>query len=401
VKIGILGGSFNPIHLGHLFIAGRVFSELKLDRIIFIPAYRSPFKPQAMTPSCSLTPCANDRINMLAAAITGDSRFTIDNCEIRREGISYTVDTLEDIISRFLPEGKPSLIIGDDLAGDFPKWHDSKKILELADVVVVRRNNTVTVDYPFPHISVENEVMTVSSHEIRQKISEGDDWRSLVPSGVRAIIEDKRFYGYQSPRYKAQEESEEDYSWQNIQRIEAAMRETLSTERFLHSRHTALHASDMCRRFGLNPQAGYLAGIAHDLAKQYDNKQLLKIVKSDGQEISALEKDKPNLLHGKAAAVLLRERFCINNRDILEAVAFHTSGSANMGALAKIVYIADKTESSRTIDPALRKMFSEDSGHTLDDILYAVLEKTICKLRAKDLDLSKDTLLLLEKIKGK
>jgi len=351
---------------------------------------------------------------MLASAITGDYRYTIDNCEIKREGVSYTINTIEDIISRYLPDGKPVLVIGDDLAHDFLKWRDYEKILELAEIAVVRRISSAAADYPFPHIQMENEVMDISSSKVRQKIREGSDWRSLVPSGVRAIIEDREFYGFCRANYLPKSsqpvsdvsmpDGAEETSYgpggiqAAVQYVETAAREALNTERFLHSRNTAIAAFDLCRRFGLDPMAGYLAGIAHDLAKQLDGKQILKIVKSkkDEYKISSIEIDKPGLLHGKAAAVLLKEQFRIHNKDVLEAVAFHTFGSEKMGHLAKVIYIADKTECSRNIDPALRKMCMEAD---LDSILCAVLERTIVKLKAKELSLSKDTLLLLEKIK--
>jgi nicotinate-nucleotide adenylyltransferase len=389
VRLGILGGSFAPVHRGHLFLAEKALSALKLDRVVFVPAYRSPFKLDAD----GIETSAKDRIEMLAASIAGDSRFAIDNCEIRREGVSYTVNTLEDIIERYLPAGKPAFLIGDDLAVDFPKWRESDKILKLADIAVAHRINSKAVKYPFPHITIKNDALDISSHEIRRMIGEGaeeGDWQEFVPSGAATIIKNRRLYGYSGGTQAETAPSSV------IQRIETTARETLSTERFLHSRHTALQAFDLCRRFGLDPMDGYLAGIAHDLAKQFDNKLMLKIVKSAGMEISGLERDKPNLLHGKAAAVLLRERFSINNEDVLEAVAFHTSGSGNMGQLAKVIYIADKTEPSRNIDPALRKMCRESA---LDDILFAVLEKVIIKLKAKGMELSEDTLMLLKKVK--
>ena len=400
MKLGLLGGSFNPVHLGHLFLADKAITILKLDRIVMIPAYRSPFKLSAE----GVERGAKDRIDMLAAAIAADSRLAIDDCEIRREGISYTVDTLEDIISRFLPPAenptgssddvsqKLSLIIGDDIAPDFPKWKDSEKILRLADIVIARRTNS-SVDYPFAHTFLDNEVMNISSQDIRRKIKEGTDWKSLVPAEVRAIIEDRRLYGYNGVTG-----TDEDCSYKVILQIEKEARETLSTERFLHSRNTALLAQDLCLRFGLDPAAGYLAGIAHDLAKQIDNKILLKLAKSDGMEITALERERPNLLHGRAAAVLLRERFCIHNEDVLEAVAVHTSGKENMGDLAKVIYIADKAEFSRNIDPAHRRMCYEED---LDAILYAMVKKTISKLQSKKLDLSGDTMRLFSKLKEK
>jgi len=411
MKLGILGGSFNPVHLGHLFLADMVMSKFKLDRVVFIPAHRSPFKlTDADIENMEGTDA--DRLNMLAAAVTGDSRYAIDDCEIRRKGVSYTVDTLEDIITRYVPEGKPVLIIGDDLAADFPKWQNSEKILQLADIVIARRIDRSDPAasqpvYSFPHTPFDNDIMCVSSQMIRRRIKDersgvvSAGWRSLVPSGVRAIIDDRQLYGAKvktgSVNSLPQEHINVNNYQETIARIESYARETLSLERFLHSRNTALLASDMCRRFGLDPEEGYLAGIAHDLAKQIDNKLMIKMVKKAGYGISELERNKPNLLHGKAAAVLLRETFCIHNKDILEAVACHTSGAEEMGPLAKVLYIADKTEVSRNIDPSVRKQCADKQ---LDDILFEVLEKTIVKLQSRKLDLSDDTLKLLNKIKG-
>lgn len=387
MKLGILGGSFNPVHLGHLFLADKALVTLKLDRVVMIPAYISPFKINVQSTDNN----SSDRIEMLAAAVTGDSRLAVDDCEIRRQGVSYTIDTIEDIIARYLCE-KPYLIIGDDLAKDFPNWKDSKKILQLADIVIARRLNAAAENYQFAHTFIDNEIINISSQTVRKKISEGSDWRSLVPCAVRAIIEDRRLYGLPSSDKKP----DEGINQSVIMRIEQEARETLSVSRFLHSRNTALLAQDLCRRFGLDPAAGYLAGIAHDLGKQLDDKYLLKCAKSDGMAISAMEKDRPTLLHGRVAAVLLRERFSVHNKDILEAVALHTSGSGNMCPLAKVIYIADKAEVSRNIDPAMRKMCYEES---LDNILFAVLKKTISKLQSKKLDLSPETLSLLERMK--
>jgi nicotinate-nucleotide adenylyltransferase len=391
VKLAILGGSFNPVHLGHLFLADAVLSSLQYDRVVMIPAYRSPFKLAAK----DMEDTASDRLEMLAAAVSGDPRLAVDDCEIRRGGISYTVDTLEDIIARYLPDRKPALIIGDDVAAEFLNWKDSKKILSLADIIVARRINSERVDYPFPYTQIDNEVMNISSQMTRERIQARKDWRSLVPSAAAAIIEDSRLYGF-SDGAEPRGENEE-CGRRAIIRVEPAARETLNTARFLHSRNTAILAFDLCRRFGLDPKAGYLAGIAHDLGKQLGNEKLLELAKTDGMKISSLEKERPNLLHGRAAAVLLRKNFSIHNKDVLEAAVFHTSGSADMGPLAKVVYIADKIEVSRNIDPVMRQTFNEEGN--LDNLLYAVLKKTVSKLQDRKLDLSDETKRLLEKMK--
>ena len=390
MKLAILGGSFNPIHLGHLFLADAVLSSLQYDRVIMIPAYRSPFKLAAK----GMEETAKDRLDMLAASIAGDPRLTFDDCEIRREGVSYTVDTLKDIINRYLPDGKPALIIGDDLAGEFLKWHNSDVILELADIVIARRTYSQEINFPFPNKQITNDVMEISSAMVRQRIGEGKDWRCLVPAAARAIIEDRCLYGFCGNMDHNAVKQE------TIMGIEAAVRENVGTGRFLHSRNTALLAWDLCRRFGLNPDMGYLAGIVHDLGKPLGDKKLLELVKSDGRGISKLEKEKPSLLHGRAAAVLLRERFCINNKDVLEAVAFHTEGNTDMGPLAKVVYIADKLEVSREkADPVLRKICLEETD--LDNMFFTVLNDTVSWLRSRKLELSADTFRLLEKMKEK
>ncbi|MCL2276880.1 MAG: nicotinate (nicotinamide) nucleotide adenylyltransferase [Treponema sp.] len=400
MKLGILGGSFDPVHLGHLFAAEKAYTALGLDRVIFIPAFRSPFKIDKTEHIFNHESHTKDRIDMTAAAIRGDYRYALDNCEIKKEGISYTIHTIEDIIARYRPSCKPVLIIGDDLAPEFTKWRDYEKILELAEVAVVRRNNEAPVDYPFPRIQLENETLDISSSKVRHKIKENSDWHSLVPQGVRALIEDRKLYGFDDTPKEKYSGASDDCGLENILRIEETARQILSAERFLHSRNTALAAVDLCRRFNIDPKAGYLAGIAHDLAKQMEGKHILKILKSGKHEyeVSSIEKGRPNLLHGKAAAILLRDRFFINNIEVLEAVAYHTFGSDKMGLLAKIVYIADKTEVTRNIDPALRQLCA--NGTDLDKILFAVLEKTIVKLKAKELNLSKETLLLLNKIKN-
>jgi nicotinate-nucleotide adenylyltransferase len=251
--------------------------------------------------------------------------------------------------------------------------------------------------------------MNISSQMVRQEIRQGGAWRSFVPPGVRAIIQDRQLYGLSSsleapagamPRLTTGSTTRSTTlsTDQVILLVEAAVQRNLNTERYLHSRSTALHAVDLCRRFGVDPRDGYLAGIAHDFAKQMDSRRLIDIAEKAGFEITDLEKGKPTLLHGKVGAVLLREHLSIHNKDVLDAIASHTSGNSIMEPLAKIIYIADKTESTRHIDPAFRKMCKEAD---LDSLLYAVLEKTIVKLRAKKLELSEDTLLLMEKMKDR
>jgi nicotinate-nucleotide adenylyltransferase len=387
MKLAVLGGSFNPIHLGHLFLADAVISELHYDRVVLVPAYISPFKPSSSDTENN----ARDRLDMIAASVAGDPRLTVDDCEIRRGGISYTVDTLADIIRRYAPDGKPGLIIGDDLAAEFPQWHRGNEILEMADIIIARRIHSPALNVPYPCTQISNDVMEISSGAIREKIAANASWRYQIPSAARTIIEGRGLYGCGAQAVK-----------NLILRVEEAAREDLNRERFLHSRNTALMTWDLCRRFGpahnIDPQLGYLAGLAHDLGKPLSDKELVKVIKNDNGKISQLERERPSLLHGRASAILLRDYFDVHNEAVLEAAALHTAGGKNMGPLAKMVYIADKMEVSREkADPALRKLVY--TGNDLDRIFVAVLEQTVSWLRTKKVKVFDETLSLLEKMR--
>jgi nicotinate-nucleotide adenylyltransferase len=405
--------------MGHLYLADTILSAFEYDRIILVPAFESPFKPGA--PGAS----PEDRLDMLAASIAGDPRQTVDPCEINRRGVSYTIDTVRDIVARYRPEGKPGLVIGDDLARDFSKWKEAGEIARLADIIIARRVLSREESYPYPARQIRNAVMDLSSLRVREAIREGKGWRYLVPAEARIIIEDRGLYELPAAGIPAEppdppvappgqtvlKESAvlpdtapaREFSQALLVRLEHAACENLGSSRFLHSRNTALLSWDLCRRFGLDPWAGYLAGISHDLAKPLGDGELFVTAQRDGREISELERRKPMLLHGRAAAVLLRERFGVHNGEVLEAVAFHTAGKIGMGSLAKLVYIADKVEVSRKrVDGRLRDLAYDRDGSpsALERLFREVLGEAVGWLRSKRMDISGETLGLLESVRG-
>ena len=384
MKLAILGGSFNPIHIGHLYLADTVLAELDYDRIIFVPAFQSPLKNDPEGASHL------DRMEMLAAAIAGNPRLSLDNCEIRRKGVSYTVDTLRDIIDRYKPEGKLGLILGNDLVSSFNQWQSHEKIAELADFIIARRYSEATESFPYPFKALENEIVDISSNMIREKISQKGNWRYLVPLGTRLIIEERCLYGHSST------EKKENGLAETILRIENDARRALDFDRFIHSRNTALLSWDLCLRFGLDGKKGYLAGIAHDICKELEDERLIRLAITDRGKLSKLEQKKPGLLHARAAAVFVKKRYGITDEDILEAIRYHTTGSSDMCSLAKVVYIADKIEISRQgVDPELRKLCMDAD---LDTLFSAVLDDTVAFLKARQMDLSYGTKRLLAAI---
>jgi len=373
-------------------LADEVLSTLGYDRVILIPAFQSPFKANIPEPVQRATP--KDRLEMLVASISGDPRITIDDCELNRGGVSYTIETLTDIIERYMPAGKPGLILGDDLVSNFEKWQKPDDIAGLADFIIARRNGGADLsNFPYPYKALNNKIMNVSSSQIRDKINKADAWRYLVPSAARYIIEDRGLYGFMGHPFEINPTEKKASVEEKIVHIENDIRAILDLNRFLHSRNVALLAWDLCRRFGVDPQKGYLAGIAHDMCKDFEADKLIRLARADGGSINKLEQNKPGLLHARAAAVMLRRKYGITDKDILEAIRYHTTGTWDMGPLAKIVYVADKLEVSRIeAAPALKAICKSDD---LENIFTAVLNNTVTHLKFRQLDISYGTRRLL------
>jgi nicotinate-nucleotide adenylyltransferase len=197
MRIVILGGSFNPVHFGHLIMAESIRAQFSYDRVLLVPANNPPHK------SLIDDPGTEHRLAMLNLAVGDDPSMIVDDCELRRGGPSYTVDTLRDVIARYNPEGKPGLIIGDDLAGGFFSWREPERIVELADIICARRT-TKTIDpiqsetKMFPYLRADNPIVEVSSSIVRDRISSGKPFRRFLDPRVYEYIVENRLYGYGS-----------------------------------------------------------------------------------------------------------------------------------------------------------------------------------------------------------
>jgi nicotinate-nucleotide adenylyltransferase len=332
---------------------------------------------------------------MLAASIAGDPRLAADDCDLRRGGVSYTADTIADIRRRYCPDGKIGLIIGDDLLSGFMNWRRADEILQNADIIMATRNYPPSGDqglYGFDYTALDNEPLPVSSSMVRERVAAGKSWRFLVPDAARLIIEDRGLYGLEA--------SGGAFTAAFIARMEAEVRSLVSPRRFIHSRNTGLLCRDWCAFYGLDSGAGYLAGTVHDICKSFPAEELFALAERDGGGISPRERANPNaLLHGRAGAVLLRERYGIRDAAVLEAARCHTVGAEGMGDLAKIVLMADKIEPSRKqVEPRLREVCAHPPPRLID-LFALVLEGTVDFIRSQGRTVFPETLALLESAK--
>ncbi len=206
MKIGIIGGSYNPPHIAHLIIADRFTEQMGLDFTYFVPAYRSPFK---IAEDSFESTTSEQRLDMLRLAIESNEKFEVDTVEIDREGVSYTIDTLNYFRDKFGADAEFFLLVGGDQAAAFTKWKDWEEITQRVQICIARRPHTIAPDVERAiafHLStderspvwIEAPILAVSSTEVRSRISAGESIHYLVPESVRQYI-------YHNNLYKAQE----------------------------------------------------------------------------------------------------------------------------------------------------------------------------------------------------
>lgn len=189
MRLGVYGGSFDPVHLGHLLVAQAAREELELDGVVFIPAAISPFKPGTQPTSGAI------RAQMLRLALQGWEWTTVDDRELRRGGISYTVDTLREIAAE-QPGVELFYLIGADHAPVLPKWREADALAGLAQFVVIPRpgDPDPVLPAPFQGKVLRGFPLGVSSSQIRDRVKAGQSIRHLVPSAVAEAVSANRLY---------------------------------------------------------------------------------------------------------------------------------------------------------------------------------------------------------------
>jgi nicotinate-nucleotide adenylyltransferase len=188
-KIGVLGGSFDPIHFGHLLMAQSAAEALKLDRVFFVPAFRSPFKLLHHLPDSS------KRLTMVKAAIKGNPVFAAYDGELRRAGVSYTIDTLIELRVKY-PKAKFYLLMGADNLRSFHRWKDPKGILKVASLAIMNRPG-FDKNYPkrWPYVKINMPAVDISSSDIRNRLKSKKSIWYLTPKAIIRYISQHQLYG--------------------------------------------------------------------------------------------------------------------------------------------------------------------------------------------------------------
>ena len=188
-RIGLLGGSFDPVHSGHLLVAQAAIEELGLARLFFIPTAQSPFKPENKPAP------AEARLQLLRLALAGKTNCEVDDQEIKRGGSSYTIDTLRDYARRF-PQSELFWLVGADNVASLPKWREAEELATLAEFVAIPRPGEAPGPFPPPFRgrTLNGFPFGVSSSQIRARVKAGLPIDQLVPAAVAEAIRNNRLY---------------------------------------------------------------------------------------------------------------------------------------------------------------------------------------------------------------
>lgn len=200
MRIGVFGGTFDPVHLGHLVLAEQCRDQARLDQVWFVPAARPPHKQDT-----ALTPFSQ-RVEMLELALAGHAAFRIEQIEKDRPGPSFTVDTLE-VLQRRDSSGELFLLLGSDSILDLPHWREPARIIELATLLIwprpsypiwseesLRSALHAAPEVPFRLQVIHGPLIDISSRDLRQRVANGRTIRYLVPRAVQVYVENHRLY---------------------------------------------------------------------------------------------------------------------------------------------------------------------------------------------------------------
>ena len=333
-RVGVLGGTFNPIHRGHLEIARIALSGADLDGCLFIPDNLPPHKKD----DPELAPAAS-RFAMTALSLSDEARMSVSDIELRRSGETFTIDTLHALKAED-DRRDLFLIIGSDALFTIQRWRDARDFSEFCGLIVVPRAGTNTDILNAQAEAVRSllgikVVLTdqagpaVSSSAIRHVYTRDGLTSDSVPAWADLYIRQHGLYGS---------------AWHPLSQ---RLRLTISPHRFEHTLAVADEAVILSNRFGADVRKAYLAGMLHDCAKGLTYDEALRLTDGTVDDLDDQERAMPELMHAPAGAVLAQKVYDVHDSEILDAIRWHTTGHAGMSKLQKIIYLADMIEPTR------------------------------------------------------
>ena len=391
MRIGIYGGTFNPLHTGHIHAVRQAMETLRLDKLLMIPDRIAPHKE---IPSGSPTP--EQRLQMLQLAVAGEPGIEVSDIELKLEGPSYTYLTVETLRETY-PDAKLYLIMGTDMFLSFRTWKNPERITTQAALAVMYRGDkgekaaidakkaemeTIGVEVEL----VENDTIPISSTQLRRLLA----FRcadAFLPAGVGDYIRENGLYDTAS-------------DWKNLpmEQLEIIVIRLLNPNRVAHVLGCRDTAVELAKHWGADVTDAARAGILHDITKALDGPLQLTLCEAYGKILSDFSRKYPKTLHALTGS-LVAERIFGENEAVVSAICHHTTGKADMNLLEKIIYVADYMEPNRKF-PGVEKL-RELAYSDIDAALKLGLEMTLVHLANLGDEVSPESREALEYLKNR
>ncbi len=338
-RIGILGGTFNPPHIGHIRAAVNTARALGLTKVLLIPAREVPHKEVS-----PFDPTPEQRLEMLKIAASGSDLLEASDLELFREGKSYTWDTIQ-ALRRQYPNAELTLLLGSDMFRGFPEWKNAEDILKEAGLAAISRGDKHEEEFIRRGVSaleargvrvsvVHNPIVDISSTQLRRLLAFGSG-EEFLPEGVYDYIRTNGLYDTGA-------------DWRNLpmERLEPIVVRLLNPNRVRHVLGCRDTSVALAKRWGANETDAARAGILHDITKALDGPLQLTLCASYGKMLDDFSKKYPKTLHALTGS-LVAERIFGENERVVSAICSHTTGKADMNLLETIIYVADYMEPNR------------------------------------------------------
>ena len=346
-RIGIYGGTFNPPHLGHIQAAKAAVQALDLTRLLLIPDNIAPHKE--LPPG---SPAPEQRLEMLRLATQDAPELEVSDLELRREGVSYTFQTILTLKEQY-PEAQLFLLMGTDMFASFDTWKNTDIILRNAALGVLCRGDKgeqEAIAEKAAQLSaggarvelVNNPVLAISSTQLRRLIA-FDCAEPFLPKPVAEYIRQHGLY-------------DSGANWKSLpmEQLEPIVVRLLNPNRVRHVLGCRDTAVELARRWGADENDAARAGMLHDITKALDGPLQLTVCQEYGKILDVFSRKYPKTLHALTGS-LVAERIFGENPQVVEAIRNHTTGRAEMGLLETIIYVADYMEPNRDF-PGVEKL---------------------------------------------
>lgn len=352
MRIGIMGGTLDPVHNGHIQLAQAALSSLNLDGIMLLPVGDPPHKMRTTSKA--------DRLQMARLAAQSTEKIFPCKIEINRTGTTYTVDTLRDLIDAN-PNTQWYYIVGADTLKVLESWKDFSCVAQMCTFLVCSRADEAVSQtcienlkrrYGAKFVCLNFTGPNISSTEIRERVRKGLDISALVPNSVNAYIRAHGLY------LSTLEKSE----------IINKLQRTLKPGRFDHTMGVAQTAVRLAERYGIIPAQAELAALLHDCAKYLPLTETRKLLLQSAADVDDAEMGTDNVLHAPAGALLAAKEYGVEHPAILSAIRKHTLGAPEMSPLDALIYTADFIEPGRKDFPGL-----SDARQLAEHDLYAAM----------------------------